>query len=74
MEQEEVKKTKNWHDKYYKLLLIIPAVALIFSLSYMIVFYSNNNDFIYKDISLTGGTSVTLYQQIDTAKLKQELS
>ena len=74
MEQEEVKKTKNWHDKYYKLLLIIPAVALIFSLSYMIVFYSNNNDFIYKDISLTGGTSVTLYQQIDTAKLKRELS
>lgn len=74
MEQKEVKKTKNWHDKHYKLLLIIPAAMLIFSLGYMVVFYSNNNDFIYKDISLTGGTSVTLYQKIDTIKLKQDLS
>ncbi len=74
MEQEEVRKTKNWHDKYYKLLLIIPVAMLIFSLGYMVVFYSNNHDFIYKDISLTGGTSVTLYQKIDTSKLKQDLS
>ena len=27
----------------------------------MLIFYSNNNDFIYRDISLTGGTTITLY-------------
>ncbi len=65
---------KNWHDKYYKLLLIIPIVFLIFSLVYIGIFYSKNQDFIYKDISLTGGTSVTIYEQIDVAKLEQSLS
>ena len=65
---------KNWHDKYYKLLLIIPIVFLIFSLVYIGIFYSKNQDFIYKDISLTGGTSVTIYGKIDVAKLEQSLS
>ena len=71
MEQD---KTKNWHDKYYKLFLLIPLVLLLFSLIYMGIFYSKNNDFIYKDISLTGGTSVTLYGQIDKLNLEQTLS
>jgi len=66
--------TKNFHDKYYKLLLLIPLALLIFSLIYMGTFYSKNNDFIYKDISLTGGTSVTIYTQIDETDLKQSLS
>ena len=59
---EENQQTKNWHDKYYKLLLIIPAVALIFSLSYMIVFYSNNNDFIY--IAPDGATFIKISNAI----------
>jgi len=67
-------KAKNWHDKYYKLFLLVPLVLLLFSLIYMGIFYSKNNDFIYKDISLTGGTSVTLYGQIDKLGLEQTLS
>ncbi|MFH1608385.1 MAG: hypothetical protein ABIA78_04610 [archaeon] len=63
----------NFHDKYYKLLLILPAVLLIFSIFYMINFYSINNDFAYKDISLTGGTSVTILKDIDTDKLILEI-
>ncbi len=76
MEQElqKINKFGNFHDKYYKLLLLIPAIILIFSIIYMINFYSEHNDFIYKDISLTGGTTVTLYDPIDSSKLKQELS
>ena len=36
-------------------------------------FYSENNDFIYKDISLTGGTSITVYDQINILELEQSL-
>jgi preprotein translocase subunit SecF len=38
------------------------------------LFYSNHGDLIIKDISLTGGTSVTIYQNIDSAKLRVDLS
>lgn len=64
----------KFHDKNYKKLLLIPALLLIFSISYLAFFYSTNNDIMYKDISLTGGTSITIYEQIDEANLKQELS
>ena len=37
-------------------------------------FYSVNNDFAHKDISLTGGTSVTISKDLDTADLILELS
>ncbi len=66
--------SKNWHDKYYKLLLIIPIGVLAFSLIYLGSFYYKNNDFIYKDISLTGGTSVTIYGKIDPSALKTSLA
>jgi len=75
MEQNtENKKLGNWHDKYYKLLFLIPLILLLFSLIYMGMFYSKNKDFIYKDISLTGGTSITIYGTIDTINLEQVLS
>lgn len=65
---------RNWHDKYYKLLLIIPAFILLFSLVYVGTFYSNNGDFFYKDISLTGGTSIGIYDQnIIASDLKQNV-
>jgi preprotein translocase subunit SecF len=50
----------KFHDKSYKLLLIIPAILLLFGFIYMSSFYSQHHDFIYKDISLSGGTSVTI--------------
>lgn len=64
------------YNKYYKLLLILPIVLLIFSLGYMYNFYQQNNDFIKKDVSLTGGTTITIYPQnpIDLDNLKSELS
>ena len=65
---------KNWHDKYYKLALLIPIAIVLFSIFYMVQFYSKNNDFIYKDISLTGGTSVTIYEKIDPSLMENYLS
>ena len=37
-------------------------------------FYSQNGDFINKDISLTGGTSLTIYDDIDTQDLVNAIS
>ena len=64
----------KFHDKYYKHLLLIPLVLLLFSFAYVGYFYSQNQDFSKKDISLTGGTSVTIYSQIDSIQVRQDLS
>ena len=65
---------KNWYDRSYKLLLIIPALILIFSLVYLFIFYSHNSDIIYKDVSLTGGTTVTVFDaNVDINDLKSSL-
>ncbi len=79
MEQEQKtprkfsKKVARFHDKYYKHLLIIPAIILLFSFIYMGIFYYNNQDFMHKDISLTGGTSITVYEKIDINELEISL-
>lgn len=74
-EQKETKQDyKNWHDRNYKLLLIIPLIFILISLIYMVEFYSKNTDFIHKDVSLTGGTSVTIYEKTNILDLKQKLS
>ena len=74
MEQETEQRKKHWYNKYYKLLLLIPAILLVFSFVYMAVFYQTNGDFIYKDISLTGGTTITIYEKININELEKEIS
>ncbi len=58
------------YDKYYKILLLIPVIILIISVIYLGVFYSKNGDFIYKDVSLSGGTSITINGEIDQNQLE----
>ena len=66
--------TKNWYDKSYKWLLIIPALMLVFSLIYLVNFYGKNGDLIYKDVSLTGGTEISVFDgKVDTNSLKETL-
>ncbi len=65
---------KNLYNQYYKLLLILPAIFLIFSIVYLINFNSKNGDVVYKDVSLTGGTTITVFdKEVDIQKLKLEL-
>jgi preprotein translocase subunit SecF len=73
MEQQQEKHKRNWHDRYYKKLLIIPLALIIFSFVYMGIFYSQNDDFFLKDISLKGGTSATVYASLDILDLKDAL-
>jgi preprotein translocase subunit SecF len=47
----------------YKALMIIPILMLIFSLITIGVTYSNTGDVMYKDISLKGGVTITLYKE-----------
>ncbi len=56
---EEIR-TKNWYDKSYKILLFIPLIFLLFCIVYLINFNSQNGDIIYKDVSLTGGTTISI--------------
>ncbi len=64
---------KNWFDRNYKLLMLIPLILLALSLVYLGIFYSKNHGFMLKDVSLSGGTSVTLNGDIDSAKLESSL-
>jgi len=61
------------YDKYYKYLFIITIILILSSLFYLIYFYSQHNDIIYKDVTLSGGTSITIYEKTDIDNLKQVL-
>jgi len=65
--------TKSWLDRYYKLLMLIPVTIMIFCLVYLGLFYSQHNDFILKDIGLSGGTSITLTVNSDFKLSFEEL-
>lgn len=65
---------KNFnYDKWYKFLLVIPVLLVILSLVYLGVTYSKTGDFILKDVSLSGGTSITLFGDFDYSLLESEL-
>ena len=76
-QKQEIKTRKSfsqWYNKNYKFLLIIPIILLVLSLGYLFYFFSQNNDIIKRDISLTGGTSVTINNPTDIQALKEALS
>jgi len=64
---------KNWYDKNYKKLLVLPAIVLTLSIIYLGFFYTQNQDVIYRDVSLTGGTTITIFTQTSIAELEQAL-
>lgn len=80
--EEKIKKThhneeriESWHDKHYKLLFLIPILLLVFCSVYIVIFYHNTGDLMRKDITLTGGTSITLYESnVSSATLANALS
>ncbi|MFH1310939.1 MAG: hypothetical protein ABIH65_00855 [Nanoarchaeota archaeon] len=74
--EESVKTSRKFkfnYDKHYKLLFFIPLILLLISLVYLGVFYSKNGDIIYKDVSLSGGTSITLNGEINQDSLESSL-
>ena len=65
--------TKNWYDKSYKLILFVPVALLLVSLIYLAIFYNQNGDLINRDVSLKGGTTVTLLGNVDAVTLEAQL-
>jgi len=65
--------TKNWYDKSYKLILFVPIAILIISLVYLVIFNNQNGDLINRDVSLKGGTTITLLGDVDSVKLESQL-
>lgn len=63
----------SWYNKNYKFLLIVTAALILFSMVFMVYFYSQNHDFFKRDVSLTGGTSITLQTNITPDELKSKL-
>jgi preprotein translocase subunit SecF len=54
----------SWYDSYYKHLLVLPALLLLFSFISLGTMYAETGNFFAQDISLTGGTALTVF---DTA-------
>ena len=59
-------KFEAWYNKRYKLLFFIPVILMLLSIIYLMYFNSVHGDFIFKDSSLAGGTTLTL-NNIDTS-------
>lgn len=66
-------KKLHWYDRWYKTMLFIPVMLLVICLIYLSLFYSQNNDIIYKDSSLSGGTTITLKAELDVESLEAYL-
>ncbi len=78
MEQEEQTQEKKnfekFYNKNYKKLLLISIGLVILSLAYLIYFYSSTGDIIYKDVTLTGGTTLTISSEIPVSEIQGMLS
>jgi preprotein translocase subunit SecF len=61
------------YNKWYKIMFIIPFLLLLLSVFYIGLTYSRTGDFILKDVSLSGGTSITVNGDLDYSKLESEL-
>jgi preprotein translocase subunit SecF len=65
---------ESWYDKNYKKLLIAPAALLALSLIFLLVFYVQTGDIIYKDVSLKGGSTITILTDTPLQELNDHLS
>ena len=64
-------KAEAFWSRNYKILMYIPIILLVLSLSLIGYRYSSTGDFFKKDISLKGGVSATIHtsQELDDSKL-----
>jgi len=64
----------QFFDNNYKKILILPAILIVVCLAYLFFFYSQNGDVIYKDVSLTGGTTISVLTSIPSSELLLKIS
>jgi preprotein translocase subunit SecF len=68
--------SSEWYDKNYKWLLLVWIVLSVFVFGQLIYMYATTGEVMNKDISLTGGTIITVYtnQQVNTEELTTALT
>jgi preprotein translocase subunit SecF len=65
---------KHWYDRTYWLLFLVPTLLLVLSIIYVGTIYAQTGDIIYKDVTLTGGTTLTLVSStINAVDLQKSL-
>ncbi len=67
-------KFSQFYDKNYKKTLLVPIVILVIALSFIVYTYFSTGDFLHKDVSLTGGTSITISSLVSPADVQKALS
>jgi len=66
-------KFENWFEKNFKLMLVLPVVLLLLCLTYLGIFYSQNGSLFLRDVSLSGGTTITLNGNFDSSEIESNL-
>ena len=59
-EYNSKRKFHKWYNKNYKKLLLIPLILFILAIGILTSSYYSTGEFLEKDITLTGGTSITV--------------
>ncbi|RLE38281.1 protein translocase subunit SecF [Candidatus Woesearchaeota archaeon] len=76
-EKEKVKREKPIKEKkpkkLYQWLLLIPFIILILAIVQICVQSATTGDFIYRDASLKGGSTITVYKVIEPGQLQESL-
>lgn len=67
-------KFETWYNKNYKKLLYAPALLLLISVLYIGFFYVQHDSIIYRDVSLTGGTTFTISTDFAPSEIESALS
>lgn len=66
--------SSEWYDKNYKKFLFVAIAILVLSLITIVIFYAQNGDIMKKDVTLTGGTIITVYtSDVNIAELESFL-
>jgi len=65
---------KHWYDRYYWALFLVPFLLLVLSIIYIGSVYAKTGDIMYKDVTLTGGTTLTILNStLNAAELEKNL-
>lgn len=56
---------KDFYDKKYKKLIIVPVILLILAIALIGVHVASTGDFVRKDVSLKGGKTITIQKEAD---------
>ena len=66
-------KINNFYNKNYKLILLIPIIILVLALFSIGHFYIMHHDILNRDISLTGGTSISVISSVPYTDVQRAL-